>query len=130
MKIPIFYGIYQERWGFSWAMLVYQRVYNIFCTLYEIYGFFFLSLQFSKFMLFFGTNGALKNLQSKCQVSTDVKHHQIVIMAKKPPWSLRCGSNERKLGSFAGPGRKFSPKSQEFILENLEDFLSVAVCIF
>ncbi len=26
MKIHHFNGIYQERWGFSWAMLVYQRV--------------------------------------------------------------------------------------------------------
>ncbi len=26
MKIHNFDGIYQERWGFSWAMLVYQRV--------------------------------------------------------------------------------------------------------
>ena len=26
MKIPHFDGIYQERWGFSWAMLVYRRV--------------------------------------------------------------------------------------------------------
>ena len=28
-KIHHFDGIYQERWGFSWAMLVYQRVYKI-----------------------------------------------------------------------------------------------------
>ncbi len=26
MKIHHFNGIYQEGWGFSWAMLVYQRV--------------------------------------------------------------------------------------------------------
>ena len=25
-KIHHFHGIYQERWGFSWAMLVYRRV--------------------------------------------------------------------------------------------------------
>ncbi len=30
MKIHNFDGIYQERWGFSWAMLVYQRVFCIF----------------------------------------------------------------------------------------------------
>ncbi len=29
MKIHHFDGIYQERCGFSWAMLVYRRVYNI-----------------------------------------------------------------------------------------------------
>ncbi len=28
MKIHHFNGIYQEGWGFSWAMLVYQRVYG------------------------------------------------------------------------------------------------------
>ena len=30
MKIHHFDGIYQERWGFSWAMLVYQRVVETF----------------------------------------------------------------------------------------------------
>ncbi len=42
MKIHHFDGIYQERWGFSWAMLVYQRV--MFFTLNDNSMFFLVNL--------------------------------------------------------------------------------------
>ena len=35
MEIHHFDGIYQERWGFSWAMLVYQRVPYIHRAIYK-----------------------------------------------------------------------------------------------
>ena len=43
-KIHHFDGIYQERWGFSWAMLVYQRVLVIFFILLVSYSKFLESL--------------------------------------------------------------------------------------
>ena len=36
MKIHHFDGIYQERWGFSWAMLVYQRVSRLSTGLWKL----------------------------------------------------------------------------------------------